>query len=483
MALQFKKEDTPETIKMSAPTNESTNFMIKEDKPWKPILRNSSDKGRSESRDTEKSYESKTNSFGLGGRSNTPDIFKSNYRSDSRESRPVGGDDKMSVASKSTAETLDLYKPSSQQHSYGKREESRSYGRQESRSNDIFGGFEEYMNPSRTRSIQKEDNYNSYKKNDQQSHDGYSTDNSVKYKNTYGPRVSLPKRSADLNYKPVNQNFRKKELLSKLQALQSGGYDLQDSYNMDSNIQDIENEVRLGNKFLNTRSWQFMAEQGFFSLVWGIQESTKVFNPLNLKLNGLHESVSGNKEMISHEIGLIVEKYIGETGDALPPEIKLGCILCGLILFTHFSNHVAKNLADQATSGGLEGLFGSVAPMLSKMFMGGAMNPQANVPTGPAPSVPPTAGSAFNVPPPPQTSDDLNDLFSKLMPGGQSPPRQERVMPLPQSTRGVEPSTTNRTVINQPDIVSESGSEFSVETLVNNKRGRKKKKKKTLDIF
>lgn len=432
MAVEFKKEDTPDTINMQYSNDNPNKFLIKEEhpkaisEPWKPPERTRSD--------------------------STIEAWKPPRQE---------SEDKVSVSSKSSAETLDNIF-----HSMSSNRRPQQQQRQQQRP--LFGGFQEYLNPNRTQQQRQES-----KKSD------YSSDDAKSYRSepSVGPsfRSRVP-ANPGLAHKPPNNMFRKKELLGELKELSSRGYDLQDSYNMSSRVEDLENEVRLGNKYFETISWQHIVEQGFFSCVWGIEQSTTVFNPMNLKLQGLYESSVSNKEMISHEIALIVRKYIGENGDALPPEIKLGLILMGTIMFTHFSNHVTKNLADKVTEpGGLGNLFKSFAPMLSGLMGGNMAMPAA--PSGPQPTQSHTAGAS--VPPPPQTSNDLNDIFSKLMPGGQAPPRQERVLPHPQPTRYV-----SKEVVRQPSVVSDdSGSEYSVTTLVNDGKGRKKKKKKTLNIF
>jgi len=440
MALEFKKEDEPNIIDMEASTMENTNkFLIKEDSDterWSPLA--------------------------------------PQRKAPTPEPEP----DKMSVASKSSVETLNnvFHQP--------RRESPKA-------EQPIFGGFEEYLNPNKTQRHESTTHR-------APSMGGYSTDDAKSYRSggSDGPNIFKPNPTTppappwgareSFSHKPVNNTFRKKELLNELKGFQHRGYELQDSYNMSSRVEDLENEVRLGNKYFETMSWQHIVEQGFFSVVWGIERSTTKFNPLSLQLNGLYNSTISNREMISHEIALIVKKYIGEDGDAIPPEIKLGLILMGTIVFTHLSNHVTKNIADQITSpdgGGLNGLFQTFAPMLSSLMGGGAKAPQGNEGGVPQPTQSSNVGA--KIPQPPKTSDDLNDIFSKLMPKGHQPPRQDRVLPHPQATRRPDPQT-KEFVRQQSGVSDDSASEYSASTLTNEpkgRRGRKKRPKKTLDIF
>lgn len=428
MSLEFKKENTPDIVNMVAPASRN-KFMISD-----------------------------------------PDGYSTDKEETKTDTNPwTPDDDKTSVSTRDTAETLsEVFKPS----------EPRS--RSHKPVSNLFNDFEEYMNPNRTNPVVKEEpepersyRHNSFRSRSDRSR--YTTDDDEKsYRSDNSIRFGSRRREKSSGHRK-QPNFRVKELLVQLKDLESRGYIIHDNYDMNSRQEDLEHEVNMGTKYFASMSWQHIAEKCFFAVVWCIEYSTLKFNPLSLQLTGLYNSCIMNKEMISQEISLIIKKWVGDDGEPLPPEIKLGLILCGTILFTHFSNHMAKNMADtitNPTSGGgnmLSQMLGSFGPMLQNMM--------GNMQTGqPQASAPPSSyGKA--PPSPPKTSSDLNDIYNLLMPKGNPPPRPDRVMPPPQATRHI-----SKEIIQRDDITEDSGSEYSVTTLINDtkKRGKPKKKKKTL---
>ena len=268
-------------------------------------------------------------------------------------------------------------------------------------------------------------------------------------------------------------HFRKKELLRELQELESKGYKLFNDYNIRSKLEDLENEVKLGQRYFEVSSLRNLGKSGFFTAVSLIERSTEIFNPMNLKLNGLYTQTLTSKDIIEHEIGAIVKKWVGEEEGVLPPEIKLLFILLGTIFMTHFSNHFSNHLADKLTNPDTLNKFNpdtlgklfSFLPTMTSLFSGagggttggaaGAPSPTGTSPTsfGAVPStVPsPTGFGAASPPsggdlrPPPKTSPDIDELFSRLMPGGPTPQINPNPMAsmMPQQTRqvGTSPHT------------------------------------------
>ena len=327
-------------------------------------------------------------------------------------------------------------------------------------------------------------------------------------------------------------HFRKKELLRELQELESKGYKLFNDYNIRSKLEDLENEVKLGQRYFEVSSLRNLGKSGFFTAVSLIERSTEIFNPMNLKLNGLYTQTLTSKDIIEHEIGAIVKKWVGEEEGVLPPEIKLLFILLGTIFMTHFSNHFSNHLADKLTNPDTLNKFNpdtlgklfSFLPTMTSLFSGttggttggtaggaaGAPSPMGTSPTsfGAVPSTVPSG----DLRPPPQTSSDIDELFSRLMPGGGTPQMNPNPMAsmMPQPTRqvgiqreGSKEIDDSKRFVEYPSSESGASSIFSDShrsaadsfggtgsntlTIKTKKaprrRSRKKSTKKTLNIF
>ena len=320
-------------------------------------------------------------------------------------------------------------------------------------------------------------------------------------------RSGRSEQSAQLGRKTKKRSetethFRKKELLRELQDLESRGYKLYNDYNIRSKLEDLENEVKLGQRYFEVKSLKNLGKDGFFTLVSLIEKSTQIFNPMNLKLDGLYTQTLSKRDTIEHEIGAIVKKWVGDEDGVLPPEIKLLGILLFTIFMTHFSNHFSNHLADKMTNPETLNKFNpdtlgnilSFLPKMTSLFSGGS-TPAPATPAAPAP-VP-----SNDIRAPPQTSNDINELFSRLMPEGAPPPINPNPLAsmMPQSTRQVplpKPEPTKNTEIDDSkrffdassvsdqSTLSDIGGESVITINTNNKKKRgRKRSKKSLKLF
>lgn len=321
--------------------------------------------------------------------------------------------------------------------------------------------------------------------------------------------------------------FRKKELLQQIREFKERGYKVYSEYTLKSSSEELEHEVKLARKYFNDKSLQSLAERGLFCLIKMIEVGTKVYNPLGAKFDGLSDAVFIQKESISYEIHAIVEKYFGEEGGSFPPEINLALIILGAMVSCHFSNHFMSNITKTITSPEalnqmkpdvLSTIMSNIGPALSSFMNTGSQQPQQQ--TQPQPSNQTNSNHSPFVSQqqmkPPETSSDLNDLFSRLMPNQPSQPRPNpapsvnnqnvnnnipnhfNVMPNPQTTRQSVNKPNKRKIIEYSDsdatsVFSDAGSDTNTVKeeskkipLTKQKPFRRQKKglnKKTFDIF
>lgn len=316
----------------------------------------------------------------------------------------------------------------------------------------------------------KEETRDFFNRNRKQS--GYSSSGSM-FRNrkasilSRGSRESFPayKRKSSSPRKHGNVNFRKRELLNELRELVDHGYVAHNNFDMEDSIDEIMTEVKLGQKYFERLSASQIASTFFYKLVFVVEYSTKIYNPLKLNLTGLYEGIMAKKKAIDYEIKLIVRKYITDDSAASSPEFRLLCTLLGTVVITHFNNTVAGAITDKVKQpGGLTELVGAFGPMLSGLQKAAAdsmgRSPQ-QVPQQ-VPQQEPT----------PASNPDISSIFSKIL----TP--QTGNMPMPVDTRADE-------IPKKPASVdSDSVITLEPNMTIKPKKSRKKKQsdRKTYDI-
>jgi hypothetical protein len=341
------------------------------------------------------------------------------------------------------------------------REEQRSVASDRSDESD----FNMYMNPAKKRKvplpIEEDDEEEHYRQN------RYESD-SVPSSSYHHNRRDDDRSEASSKFSTVQQKvqyereFKLKELLYELDELQARGYISHNKYSIRSRLKDVENEVRLGRRYFEHKSYQNLFEEYFFTLVYGIENSTCLYNPLNLDLNGLHDALSVKRNEVSHNIRLIVKKYIGDDGDGLmPPEVNLLLILCATVFTTvignKFSNMAEKNPAGFGTMMGnmLKGAFGDLGKALPRQQQQQQQPRQTNTTQN--------------------TSPDLRDLFSHLTPSNtqtQQQPPQPQIQPGPNEFLP-NPQHTRQSFVSDTDRIEVSSIQ-SDDTQTSSRRARRK---------
>lgn len=334
-------------------------------------------------------------------------------------------------------------------------------------------------------------------------------------------RRSRPKKRNHLLSKDeVHERLRIKSLLHEIRELKEKGYSIYTTYDENSDINEMRNEVKLGRRFLDLKSSEAMVEKAFFSFVRGIEMIPNFYNPLNIELEGLYEDFMLSKGIINDQISEILKKHTGEGEPLFSPEVKLGGIIFGTIIFRAF---ILKSGTGTSSQQPLNGWM-KFASMAASNFFGGASNqnnqqqqPQQRPQRIEAGPVQPVVGTKISptfspiqakqqpqyVPAPTplpsttadtiSTSPDISGMFSPFQ-NSQGPSINRRFDNFnnPQNVRQplVDPDVAKMADDSERfDVASVSSSEFSSSPKLTSsaanstKKPRARSKKKSINIF
>ena len=169
--------------------------------------------------------------------------------------------------------------------------------------------------------------------------------------------------------------IKKKDMLLKLHEAEQNGYQLTGKYNMNSELEEMEAEFGLYEQKMEQSTMIDFMQDGLMFIIKGIEVLNGIYNPMNLKLNGLSDKVYDRKEKLEHVFRRLAIKYSG--GTEMPPELSLLFILGGAMIMTHMSNTALQG-------GGIPGLGnilggnGNIMESISKIMgnMGNTPVPQ-----------------------------------------------------------------------------------------------------------
>lgn len=229
-------------------------------------------------------------------------------------------------------------------------------------------------------------------------------------------------------------HFRIKELLHELRDLESRGYSIHNEYNIKSRLSDLENEVKLGNKYFQHRNLQKMGENMFFIGIRGIENAPLIWNPLGVNLNGLVNSTVTQKNEISYCISEIIKKWFGPESDVFGPELTLVFILVSTIVTTAMTNAMMNQVEKKMDNPDFMGKVGNFFQGMISSMNGYSNGNSNNVVPSNIPSPNTIPQQQYQQPQQqqrmqaPQTNSDINDLFTRLVPNNAN---QNRNIPLP----------------------------------------------------
>lgn len=196
--------------------------------------------------------------------------------------------------------------------------------------------------------------------------------------------------------------IKKKEMLLKLHEAEQNGYVLTGKYNMNSELEEMEAEYELYEKKLEQSTMVDFLQDGLMFIIKGIEVLNGIYNPMNIKLEGLSDQIYDRKEKLEHVFRRLAIKYSG--GTEMPPELSLLFIIGGAMVMTHISNSALQG-------GGIPGL-GNI--LGNSNIMDSISKIMGNINQTPVPqNVPsPTQNTSQGVMKPP--SMDISNLLNSM---------------------------------------------------------------------
>lgn len=148
-----------------------------------------------------------------------------------------------------------------------------------------------------------------------------------------GPSISLavPSRMS-----AEEEKSKKKDLITKLNRLESKGYTLSKHFSMDNTLDEIETEYDRLVDAKNLEGSIKFQRQCLMGVVTGFEFLNGKFNPFDWQLEGWSESVHENIDDFDEVFEELYDKYKGRG--SMPPEAKLLMSLVGSGFMFHMSN-------------------------------------------------------------------------------------------------------------------------------------------------
>jgi hypothetical protein len=354
-----------------------------------------------------------------------------------------------------------------------------------------FDHFNPYMNPSKKKPVRDTRSYDdneTHASEESEVSDDVSESSSDRKSGSSDDDTQFSRRKRRRSKNSSKEYFQKQKLLQELEDLKQRGYIVHQKYSIQSKLEDLNNEVELGNNSLDLQSNQLLAENIFFWLIRGIEMSTLKFNPLGLQLNGLYDSTIQHKNIIKHNIRAILKKHTGPEGSPWSPEFMLCGVICFSIVTTHFANTFMK---DNPMIGNAVNAMGTAMNAMNENpnFMDNIMKTMSGLFQTSNNAPQPSNSNQYKSNATPQTSPDINDYISRFFP--QQPPSNLNVTPQnnfmqpPQQTRIPTTTTQSNTNKNESDRFSVMSSDSDVSDIDLTKarqQKRIKRKNKTLYI-
>ena len=202
--------------------------------------------------------------------------------------------------------------------------------------------FDMYANPKKKITQNESDEGESEEdSSDEESDDDDSEEEEYADNRSENSIQSIIKEQKKPSLSRIELKIKKKDMLLRLHEAEQNGYSLTGKYNMNSDLEEMEAEYQLYEKKLSEKSMIDFFQDGLMLLIKGIEILNGVYNPLNLKLNGLSDKIYDRKESLDHVFRQLAIKYSG--GTEMPPELSLIFIIGGAIFMTHLGNTALEN--------------------------------------------------------------------------------------------------------------------------------------------
>lgn len=164
------------------------------------------------------------------------------------------------------------------------------------------------------------------------------------------------------SYNPADEKsikFRKMELLAKLFDIKKSGRQLTREYTINSDIEDMEMEVRYQTELENKRHAVEMAKGFLCHTVRAMEFMNSRFDPFGLQLDGWADQMKMNIDNYNDVMAELYEKY-KDSGRKVEPEIKL----LFMILVSAGGVHASKTMSKKI---GLENVVKNNPELMQKI--------------------------------------------------------------------------------------------------------------------
>jgi hypothetical protein len=160
----------------------------------------------------------------------------------------------------------------------------------------------------------------------------------------------------------------KREILFKMDRLESRGYTLPRRFTLESNLEEMRNEYdRIVREKELDASIHFQQKM-MMAFVTGVEFLNTKWDPFSVRLSGWSETVQDEKEDYTDIFIDLHDKYKG-SGKKMAPELRLLLTLSGSAFMFHLTNNMFKS----TTTPGVEELLRS-NPDLMRQFQSAAIN-------------------------------------------------------------------------------------------------------------
>jgi hypothetical protein len=127
------------------------------------------------------------------------------------------------------------------------------------------------------------------------------------------------------------ERLLKLDMIRKLCELQSYGVKISEDYNMSSNLEDMQNEYQLHYDFRSKQNSVKVMSHLLIGVMKGAEIVNDNYNPFDIKLAGLSNTINSDINAYYAVLGDIYEKH-NQPGKQSAPEMRLLFMICGTVL-------------------------------------------------------------------------------------------------------------------------------------------------------
>lgn len=157
------------------------------------------------------------------------------------------------------------------------------------------------------------------------------------------PEINNPFPSIYLPNDDKSLKFKKMELLAKLYDIQKAGRTLTRQYNINSEIEDMEMEIRYQTDLENKKNSVNLCKSFLLNATTAIEFLNDRYDPFGLQLRGWGDQMKLNIDNYNDVFGELYEKYKG-SGRKIEPEVKFIFMFTASIASFHATKTLTKSI-------------------------------------------------------------------------------------------------------------------------------------------